>query len=54
MRSSGSYGWTGIFNTYFWIDPRKEIAVVVLMQFLPAFDDAAVDILHGVERLVYG
>jgi CubicO group peptidase (beta-lactamase class C family) len=53
MRSSGSYGWTGIFNTYFWIDPRKEIAVVVLMQFLPAFDDAAVDILHGVERLVY-
>jgi len=54
MRSGGSYGWMGILNTYFWIDPRKEIAVVVLMQFLPAFDDGAMDILHGIERLVYG
>jgi len=49
----GSYGWAGIFNTYFWIDPQDEIGVAVLMQFLPAYDDGAVAIQRGVERLVY-
>jgi methyl acetate hydrolase len=53
LRSVGSYSWAGIFNTYFWIDPRKQIAAAVLMQFLPAYDDGAVTILQGVERLVY-
>ena len=53
-RSVGSCSWSGIWNTYFWIDPANEIGVVVLMQFMPAHDAGAITILNGVERIVYG
>ncbi|HXI29290.1 MAG TPA: serine hydrolase domain-containing protein, partial [Vicinamibacterales bacterium] len=53
-RSAGSAGWSGIFNTYFWIDPVQRLGVTVLMQFLPAHDAGALAILDGVDRLVYG
>jgi len=53
-RSVGSCSWSGIFNTYFWIDPAEQIGVVVMMQFLPAHDAGAMEIVNGVERLVYG
>ena len=53
MRRPGSMSWAGINNTFFWIDPQQQIGVVVLMQILPFYDDAAIGILHGVERLVY-
>jgi methyl acetate hydrolase len=52
-RSVGSCSWSGVFNTYFWIDPVKRIGVTVLMQFLPAHDAGALEILDGVERRVY-
>jgi CubicO group peptidase (beta-lactamase class C family) len=52
-RSVGSYSWGGIYNTHFWIDPQQQIAVAVLMQVLPYYDDAAITVLRGVERLVY-
>jgi CubicO group peptidase (beta-lactamase class C family) len=53
MRRPGSMNWAGIYNTFYWIDPEKQIGVVVLMQMLPFYDDAAIQILQGVERLVY-
>ena len=53
MRRPGSMNWAGIYNTFYWIDPEKQIGVVVLMQVLPFYDDAAIQILQGVERLVY-
>jgi len=53
MRSPGSLSWAGIFNTYFWIDPRKELTGVVMMQLLPGNDDKAVDLFRGLERIVY-
>jgi CubicO group peptidase (beta-lactamase class C family) len=37
-RSSGSLSWGGINNTYFWIDPSRGIAGVILMQYLPFAD----------------
>ena len=52
-RSAGSCSWSGIFNTYFWIDFQHGIGVTVLMQFLPAHDAGAIEILTGVERIVY-
>ena len=52
-RSVRSCSWSGIWNTYFWIDPVQEIGVVVMMQFMPAHDAGAMDILGGVERRVY-
>jgi len=53
LRSVGSYSWGGINNTHFWIDPQKQIGVAVLMQVRPYYDDAAITVLRGVERLVY-
>ena len=53
LRGPGSGSWGGINNTHFWIDPRKQVAVAVLMQFLPYYDPAAIDVLRSVERLVY-
>jgi methyl acetate hydrolase len=53
MRRPGSMNWAGINNTFYWIDPEKQIGVIVLMQILPFYDDAAIKILQGVEERVY-
>jgi CubicO group peptidase (beta-lactamase class C family) len=53
MRSVGSLSWAGIFNTEFWIDPQRGICAVLLMQYLPFYDPAAIDTLQGFERRVY-
>ena len=34
-RSPGSLAWAGLANTYFWIDPARDITGVILMQVLP-------------------
>ncbi|MES2603692.1 MAG: serine hydrolase domain-containing protein [Pseudomonadota bacterium] len=53
MRSVGSLAWAGIFNTEFWIDPQKEIGAVLLMQYLPFYDKAAIEALQGFEQRIY-
>ncbi len=35
-RSPGSLAWAGLANTYFWIDPSRDVAGVILMQLLRA------------------
>jgi CubicO group peptidase (beta-lactamase class C family) len=52
-RSAGSMSWAGIFNTEFWIDPARGIGGVLLMQYLPFYDAAAIETLQGFERRVY-
>jgi CubicO group peptidase (beta-lactamase class C family) len=52
-RSPGSMAWAGIFNTEFWIDPARGVAAVLLMQYLPFYDEAAIETLQGFERRVY-
>ena len=52
-RSAGSGTWAGIFNTHFFIDPRKELGVVVMMQVLPFYDQPAMNVYEGVEEAVY-
>jgi len=52
-RSAGSLAWGGIWNTYFWIDPRKSVAGVIMMQFLPFADKDALAVLGDFERAVY-
>ena len=37
-RSAGSLAWAGLANTYFWIDPARNVAGVILMQLLPFAD----------------
>jgi methyl acetate hydrolase len=52
-RSAGSMSWAGIFNTEFWIDPARGVGGVLLMQYLPFYDAAAIETLQGFERRVY-
>jgi methyl acetate hydrolase len=52
-RSPGSLAWAGLGNTYFWIDPAKGIAGVILMQLLPFADPKALALLDGFEKGVY-
>ena len=52
-RSPGSGTWAGIFNTHFFIDPSREIGVVVMMQTLPFYDEAAMKVYSDVEEAVY-
>jgi CubicO group peptidase (beta-lactamase class C family) len=53
MRSVGSLAWAGIFNTEFWIDPQKEIGAILLMQYMPFYDQDAIEVLQGFEQRIY-
>lgn len=53
MRSPGSLAWAGIFNTEFWIDPEKGVGGILLMQYLPFYDKAAIETLQGFEQRMY-
>jgi methyl acetate hydrolase len=53
-RSAGSLSWGGLNNTYFWVDPVRGIAGVILMQFLPFSDSKALAVYDAFEREVYG
>src|SRR6266849_247597 len=52
-RSAGSLAWAGINNTFYWIDPHRGLAGVIMMQFLPFVDKEAVGMLGDFERSVY-
>jgi methyl acetate hydrolase len=52
-RSAGSLSWGGIDNTYFWFDPERGVAGVILMQFLPFADVKALQVYDTFERGVY-
>ena len=52
-RSPGSLSWAGINNTHFWIDPKRQVAAIVLMQVLPFYDDDAIKVLRDIEEIVY-
>jgi methyl acetate hydrolase len=52
-RSPGSLSWGGINNTYFWIDPSRDIAGVILMQYLPFADAKALAVYDAFERGAY-
>ena len=52
-RSPGSLSWGGINNTFFWIDPARGIAGVIMMQYLPFADAKALAIYDTFERGAY-
>jgi methyl acetate hydrolase len=52
-RSAGSLAWAGLANTYFWIDPTRGVAGVILMQLIPFADPQALGVLDGFEKAVY-
>jgi methyl acetate hydrolase len=52
-RSPGSLSWGGINNTYFWIDPARGVAGVIMMQYLPFADAKALATYDTFERGAY-
>jgi CubicO group peptidase (beta-lactamase class C family) len=52
-RSAGSLFWAGLGNTYYWIDPARDVAGVILMQLLPFADAKCLELFAGFERGVY-
>jgi methyl acetate hydrolase len=52
-RSAGSMTWAGLFNTYYWIDPKKHVAAVFMTQVLPFADERALRVYRQFERGVY-
>jgi methyl acetate hydrolase len=52
-RGAGSLNWAGLGNTYFWIDPAKSVAGVILMQLLPFADAKSLALLDAFEGAVY-
>ena len=35
MRNAGSQGWAGVLNTHFWLDPKANLAGLLMTQSLP-------------------
>ena len=52
-RSAGSLAWAGLANTYYWIDPARDVTGVILMQVLPFADGKCLEAFAGFERGVY-
>ena len=48
-----SLAWAGLANTYFWIDPARNVAGVILMQLLPFADGLCLEAFAGFERGIY-
>ena len=52
-RSGGSLSWAGLANTYFWVDPSKHVAGVILTQILPFVDPRVLSLYSKFESGVY-
>ena len=48
--SVGTYSWGGFFNTYFWVDPEKELIGIMMTQMFPSDH---VSLRDDVKRLTY-
>ncbi len=45
--------WAGLGNTYYWIDPARDRAGVIVTQILPFADPKVLALLGAFERAVY-
>jgi CubicO group peptidase (beta-lactamase class C family) len=52
-RSAGSLSWAGLFNTYYWVDPQKRLAGLIMTQILPFADTPATRLYADFERALY-
>jgi CubicO group peptidase (beta-lactamase class C family) len=52
-RSAGSLAWAGLANSYFWIDPARDITGVYLTQMFPFADPGSIGLFRDFERAVY-
>jgi len=52
-RSTDSMAWAGLANTYYWIDPKRGVAGVLMTQILPFADTRVLALLDRFEQAVY-
>ena len=52
-RAAGSLAWAGLLNTYYWIDPTRRVAGVILTQMLPFFDAKVIPTYDRFEKATY-
>ncbi|BBB95551.1 MULTISPECIES: serine hydrolase domain-containing protein [Bradyrhizobium] len=52
-RSAGSFAWAGLANTYYWIDPSRDVCGVILTQLLPFADKHSLEAFAGFEKGIY-
>jgi CubicO group peptidase (beta-lactamase class C family) len=52
-RSPGSWSWGGMLNTYFWVDPARSVAGLLLTQILPFCDAQVLTLLEHFESDIY-
>ncbi|MFP3459999.1 serine hydrolase domain-containing protein [Arthrobacter globiformis] len=52
-RSAGSLAWAGLGNSYFWIDPTKNVAGLLVAQVIPFADSALMRLFRDFEAGVY-
>ena len=52
-REAGSGSWAGVLNTYFWIDPKSDMAGVFLAQILPCYSPNLLNAFASFEELSY-
>ena len=53
MRAAGSGSWSGLFNTYFWVDPASAVTGAIYSQTLPFVDPPAVALYADFEAALY-
>ena len=52
-RSPGSLAWAGIFNSYYWFDPAKQVGGVFMSQIAPFGDPGALAAFGALEEMAY-
>lgn len=52
-RSAGTGSWAGLGNLYYWIDPARRVAGVIMTQILPFADPTVLRLYGEFERGVY-
>ena len=52
-RPTGSLAWTGLANSYFWIDPATSIGSAYAIQILPSADKKSLPLFFELEKTVH-
>jgi CubicO group peptidase (beta-lactamase class C family) len=52
-RSAGSFGWAGLLNCYYWVDPVRKMTAALFSQLLPFYDARVVELYAAFERGLY-
>jgi len=52
-RPKGSISWSGIFNSFFWIDFENKIGCAIFMQMLPYMNAASLKTFSEIETSIY-